>query len=233
MPWLKKIGIISDIHSNLPALEIALHILKRAAVDQVVVCGDVVGYGESPNECCQIIRELNYPVVAGNHDWAVAGLTDYKNHFSDQAREGVEYTLKVISPENLSWLASLPLHYAVGDAEFVHATLVDPEQWWYPIVSDSDNLEGDSPYQDVRKTFDAMRGQVCFVGHSHIPAIFLEMEPDNIEVIDPEEHYYDLKSTRAVIDVSSVGIPRMQPPQATVVLYDMEKHRLFFERFLV
>lgn len=54
--------ILSDIHSNIDAL---LSVIKEIAeregtIDRVLVAGDIVGYGASPNECCDIIRCLIY-----------------------------------------------------------------------------------------------------------------------------------------------------------------------------
>ncbi|MGC8842688.1 MAG: metallophosphoesterase family protein, partial [bacterium] len=63
-----RYGIISDIHSNLPALEVVITYLKNE-VDAFLCLGDIVGYGAQPNECCDIIRELRPICVAGNHDW--------------------------------------------------------------------------------------------------------------------------------------------------------------------
>ncbi len=76
--YMSRIGVIADIHGHLAGLKKALEILEKERVDRLVVCGDVVGYGTSPNECCDRVRALNCPVTAGNHDWAVAGLTEYK-----------------------------------------------------------------------------------------------------------------------------------------------------------
>ena len=73
---MNKIAVLADIHANVAALENALFLIESEAAAEIVICGDVVGYGRYPNECCQIVRDLNCPVVAGNHDWAVADLTE-------------------------------------------------------------------------------------------------------------------------------------------------------------
>jgi len=225
---MDKVGVIADIHSNLPALETALGILKQESVDRIMVCGDVVGYGKYPNECCEMVRTLKYPVVAGNHDWAVAGLTEYKDSHSNRAVEGIDFTKKVITSQNLSWLEGLPLHYREDEMEFVHASLVRPEEWYYlslcvPL--------SDSNRQDVEENFSVMNGQVCFIGHSHVPTIFLEKGPKNIKVITPNDPDYELAGRRAIIDVGSVGEPRTSSKRASLVVYDVENQAISFKRF--
>lgn len=223
-----KMAIIADIHSNLPALEKALDILKEELVDRIAVCGDVVGYGRYPNECCEVVQMLKCPVVAGNHDWAVAGLTEYKESHSDRAIEGIEFTKKVITPKNLSWLQGLPLHYTEDEMEFVHGSLIEPERWYYLILGGSST---DPIWQDIQENFEVMKGQVCFVGHLHVPAIFLEKGPKNIKEISPNKPFYELQGRRAIINVGSIGEPRTSSKMASLVIYEMENQRISFKRF--
>jgi predicted phosphodiesterase len=227
---LSKIGVIADIHGNLPALKKALDILEAAYVDRIVVCGDIVGYGSFPNECCARIRTLNCPVVAGNHDWAVAGLTEYKESHSITAAKGIDYTKEVISEENLRWLQSLPLRHRENGLEFVHSSLVKGEKWYYLT---SHRLSLHSFQQDVRESFSALKGQVCFVGHSHLPRMFLEKQEGEIEVIDPHRAFYELKDHRSIIDTGSVGLPRNRSKQASLVMLDTDHQRVYFENFTI
>jgi predicted phosphodiesterase len=46
-----RIGIISDIHSNLHALRAALDRLGELDVRTIVCLGDIVGYGPHPVDC--------------------------------------------------------------------------------------------------------------------------------------------------------------------------------------
>ena len=227
---MDKIGIISDIHGNHKALEKALDILKEEHVNKIFVCGDIVGYGKYPNECCEKIRALNCEVVAGNHDWAVAGLTEYEDSHSANAIKGIEYAKTVIAPQNLSWLKGLPLYHREDETEFVHASLLDPEGWGYLTLG---SVFQGSAYKDVRETFQKMKGQICFVGHSHIPTIFLEKEHNKIKMIEPSKPSYELRNKRAVIDVGSIGKPRTNSKKATLVIYERKTQKLTFKRFSI
>ena len=225
-----KIAVLADIHSNLKALETAVDIIAEEKVAKTFVCGDVVGYGQQPNQCCELVRSRHFTVVAGNHDWAVAGLTDYKDTHSMAAVTGIENTKAVITPDNLRWLKSLPLCHKEWDAEFVHASLPNPEKWRYLTLG---GAFVESAYRDVHETFMVMKGHVCFVGHSHIPSIFLEKKANRVEVIDPGKAFHELDGKRAVIDVGSVGRPRVSSKKGSVVIYDSEERKVSFRRFKI
>lgn len=225
---MAKVGVISDIHANLSALEEALAILDGEGVGEIFVCGDVVGYGNHPNECCTLLRALRCPVIAGNHDWAVAGRTEYAQSFSDRARLGVERTKEVIEEGHRDWLGSLPLHLEHNGIEFVHSTLVDPAAWRYPMLGKPPE---DSPFEDVRESFVAMRGRLCFVGHSHQPALFLESRTKQVTVLGSDRPVYHLRGRRAIADVGSVGGPRNREGRSSLAVYDEAADEVRFVHF--
>ncbi len=88
-----------------------------------------------------------------------------------------------------------------------------------------------SVWQDVRDNFDVMKRQICFVGHTHIPVIFLEITPKNIKVISPDKDFYELEGKRAIINVGSIGQPRTSSKKASLVIYDREAQKIRFIRF--
>jgi len=69
-----RVLLLSDIHSNLEALEASL--AGAPPYDLVVNLGDIVGYGASPNEVIERSRSLGKFFVRGNHDKASAGIMD-------------------------------------------------------------------------------------------------------------------------------------------------------------
>jgi putative phosphoesterase len=67
-----KLGLISDIHGDAVALELAWNHLVALGVDRIACAGDVVGYGPSPDRVVDFLRERGIPSVRGNHDrWAL------------------------------------------------------------------------------------------------------------------------------------------------------------------
>jgi predicted phosphodiesterase len=225
---MRRVGIISDIHGRVEALKTALQMLGEAAVDKIVVCGDVVGYGFSPNECCEMLRELDCVTLAGNHDWAVVGLTDFEETHSAAAIRGIEFTRRVITSENLDWLRNLPLYFREEEMEFAHASLVKPEEFLYLTLGYSM-----WEWQDVRENFAVMNGTIAFVGHLHYPTLYLEKSHRHVKVINPSNEFYELDGHRAIICVGSVGEPRSNSRKASLVVYDRDARRVWFKRFAV
>ncbi|HEV2909217.1 MAG TPA: metallophosphoesterase family protein, partial [Candidatus Eremiobacteraceae bacterium] len=65
-----RYGILSDVHSNLEALQAVIAEIDAMGVDALLCLGDIVGYGPSPNECCDLLRARGVIAIAGNHDEA-------------------------------------------------------------------------------------------------------------------------------------------------------------------
>ena len=80
-----RIGIFSDVHSNLPALEAAIKAYESERIDRFICLGDVVGYGARPQECADRVRDLAAVTILGNHDAAVSGRMDYSYYYDAAA----------------------------------------------------------------------------------------------------------------------------------------------------
>lgn len=225
-----RLAVISDIHANLQGLNKALSIIDKEHVDKIVVCGDVVGYGHEPNECCDLIRKLGIPVVAGNHDWAVASLTDYSD-FNSRATKGVEYTKKILTAENMSFLKALPLVYQDRNLLFVHSSPIEPEKWNY-LTLDVLSLFY-SYFTDAKSNINEMEERLCFVGHSHVPVIFMQINTDEIIEINPSGDCYFLEGRKGIINVGSVGEPRNLNKVASLVIYDTDTDIVYYKNFLL
>lgn len=125
------LAVLSDIHSNLQALEAVLAECRSRGVTEYCCLGDIVGYGANPVECLQRIRALQCPVVQGNHDY-YAGLGRLDDDVSPLARVGVEYSVSQLSPQDRGWLLSLPAVMRLSDVvTVVHSSLHEPDEWHY------------------------------------------------------------------------------------------------------
>lgn len=122
-----RLAVLADVHGNLPALEAVLERVEAAAVDEVVVAGDLVGYGPWPNECVQRIAALEAIVVAGNHDLIVLGrLSD--DRCWEVARRTQRWTRRRLDASARTYLESLPLRADLRNGVTVaHGSLDDPE----------------------------------------------------------------------------------------------------------
>jgi len=194
-----RIGIISDIHSNLAALECVFSYLDSKKIDEVFCLGDTVGYGPFPNECIEILRNRKTTVIAGNHDWGVIEKIPLKN-FNKMGQKTLRWTQKIITDDNRIFLKSLPLKIIKHNITLVHAEPKDPEQWTY-IVSN----------EDVKEAFKGFTTPICFIGHTHIAAVV------NEDLVGRKLH----KTTRSLINVGSVGQPRDSNPKTSFGILDL------------
>src|SRR5512146_2317838 len=102
-----RLGIFSDVHANYEALSAVLEAYESEAIDVFYCLGDTVGYGGSPNECADLVREVSKITILGNHDAAVSGRMDY-SYYYEAARHALDVHAAMISPENMAWLKALP-----------------------------------------------------------------------------------------------------------------------------
>jgi len=209
-----RYAIISDIHSNLEALQAVLHVIEDLKIDQIICLGDVVGYGPDPNPCLELVMKNCATIITGNHDFACIDMAELEN-FTRYAKEAIEWTVTELSPESFQHLAGLPLTGAIENCFLVHANPGDPRSWDY-ILSLS----------DARYYFSQLQAeyQVCFIGHSHQPIIFMEQMGDNwphyhintgLQTVLQPQHRY-------IINVGSVGQPRDRNPAAAFGIIDTE-----------
>src|SRR6187402_2136359 len=99
---------LTDIHSNLEALDAVLRASSAQRYDSVLVLGDLVGYGADPNAVVDRVRALQpTAIVRGNHDKVAFGL-DQAEGFNTVAKEAAQWMLEVLTPENRDWIAALP-----------------------------------------------------------------------------------------------------------------------------
>jgi diadenosine tetraphosphatase ApaH/serine/threonine PP2A family protein phosphatase len=208
-----KIGILGDIHANTEALRAVVDALRREQVETWVQVGDIVGYGPEPSECIDIVRELGCITCLGNHDAAVLGLLD-TSYFNNFARAAINWTVPRLRPSDLEFLRGLPLVVRRPPFTVVHGTLHLPEQFGYVIsaVEALDSLR----QQDTR---------LCFVGHSHVPAIYLRRDasPQEIHQVTNSESEISYRGfDRVLMNVGSVGQPRDEDPRAAYGLVDTD-----------
>jgi len=202
-------AILSDVHSNLEALEAVLESVAERGADSIICLGDMVGYGANPNEVVDTLRGLENVAVRGNHDHA-ANDPNLDSFFNRWGRAAIAWTRKVLTKENRDYLAALPLTFAQGSVRLVHASPEEPASWRYILGA-----------RGAGEQFDAFEEDLCLIGHSHVP---LTIRSDAAGI--SEEHGNTVKlaeGARYIINVGSVGQPRDGDPRAAYGIYDDER----------
>jgi predicted phosphodiesterase len=204
-----RFAILSDIHSNLEALEAVLADARAQSCTQFVCLGDVVGYNANPSECVKTIQELECPVVKGNHD-EQASIVASTEAFNELAEEAIDWTRARLSAADIAWLADLSLTRQVCDFTIVHATLDSPGQWGY-IFNDLDAMA----------SFTCQHTPLCFFGHTHWPTAFVS-DDDAVRriavgriVLTPGKKYF--------INPGSIGQPRDRDWRAAYCILDTDR----------
>ena len=215
-------AVVSDIHSNLEALTTVLADIEKHGIKTVYCLGDVVGYGPNPSECLDLIINRTKWCVLGNHDYAVFYEPTNFNFGAEQAsfwsREILE-SEKDEDSRNRRWnfLGKLPmrrtLKYKIASnsvpIDFVHASPRRPiNEYIFPDDVYNNPLK-------VRMLFERVK-HVCFVGHTHMPGVFLD-EPDFYLPTELGETYPIIDDEKAIINIGSVGQPRDKDNRASYV----------------
>jgi diadenosine tetraphosphatase ApaH/serine/threonine PP2A family protein phosphatase len=208
-----RILVLSDIHSNLEALQSVL--ADAGPIDEIWCLGDVVGYGPDPNACVELLRSRAHVCIAGNHDWATLGKLDLRD-FNPDAREANLWNRKQLTPENLAYLDALPETVVRGAFTLTHGSPRHPI-WEYIIYASTAEVN-----------FQHFNTPYCFAGHTHTPVIFrLHGGPNETETkteaLPPAlNEGMALRGERLIINPGSVGQPRDGDPRASYALLDDE-----------
>lgn len=213
-----RYGIFSDTHANIEALDAVLGALQNENVERLACIGDTVGYGASPNECCDKIREATAFTILGNHDAAVAGRMDY-SYYYDAARRALDQHAKIVTETNMAWLKELPYEVRENDVAFCHGSPVNLEEFEYIFTTEQASYCLDI-WHDL--------AEVTFIGHSHLCKAFALSEDDVFEVVAPS--FTIRPGHRYIISVGSVGQPRDGNPMASYTIYDTETKTFEFKR---
>jgi predicted phosphodiesterase len=210
-----RVAVLSDIHSNLVALDAVLASL--GTVDAVWHLGDVVGYGPEPDGVVARLTEIGAVGVRGNHDAAAAG-GDEIDWFNPDARAAMEWTRAAIAGRTRDWLTALPERHTEGDFSLVHGSPREP--LWEYIVS----------VPIARANLAVLTTPIGLYGHTHLPMIFAERD-GAVEQIEPGDgSRFGFAGRRALVNPGSVGQPRDGIVTASYLLLNLGEQSCTWRR---
>jgi putative phosphoesterase len=206
-----RVAFISDVHSNLEALEAVLDEVGRM---KVYCCGDIVGYGASPNEVVRVLRDIGATCVLGNHDRA--SLSGDVGDFNPRAGMAAVWTSQHLNDESRAFLVSLPREVATelwGKRVYMAHGSPDDPMWEYVLPSTHTDLF-DYYLQKVG-------ADVMALGHTHLA--FQWRSDTGGLVFNPgsvgQPRTGDTRASFAILSVES-GEARVEARQ---VEYDIER----------
>ena len=220
--------ILSDIHSNLEALEaVVADAQERGGFNEIWCLGDTVGYGPDPDACLDLLRPgvsglggHQLRIVVGNHDHAAVGKMGVEE-FNDAAAAAARWTSSRLSQDHAAFLSGLPLVITQGPFTLVHGSLRDP-LWEYLMSAEA-----------ALGTLKRLTTRFCLVGHTHIPFICRENGGFPKFVEFTEDQVFSLGEERWIINPGGVGQPRDRDPRPSYAIYDsqpatVERHRVTY-----
>ncbi len=197
-----RVAFLADIHGNLPAFEAALAHLKSQSPDAVFLVGDQINRCPWNNEVMDLVNNLGWPAIQGNHELVVGVINTPDNWwpFTERHRFPILWwTQEHLRCEHLAAIRSLPesMHIRFDDAPpifLVHGVPGNPHVGFYPAMSDD----------AARDALADVAEPVIICGHTHRP---LDRQVDDWRIIN----------------AGSVGLPYNGDARAQYVLLDLEK----------
>ncbi len=216
-----RLGIFSDVHANVEAMSAVLEAYKSEKIDVYYCLGDTVGYGGSPNECADLVRETVKKTILGNHDAAVSGRMDY-SYYYEAARHALDAHASMISEANMAWLKGLPYQEKLDDCDVLlcHGSPVRLEEFEYIFAPEQ--------ARECLSIWDKL-GHITLIGHSHLCKVFALTKNAGVEELPPGD--FDLEADKKyIVSVGSVGQPRDFDNRASYTIYDTVKKHFEFKR---
>jgi predicted phosphodiesterase len=210
-----RFAIFGDIHANLEALQAVLADAEENRCTHYVCLGDIVGYNANPHECVEIIRQLECPVVKGNHD-EMAVMVESLDSFNQLAGEALAWTRANLTDDDKEWLREMRMVRQVRDFTVVHATLDTPHRWGYVFNQ-----------LDAAASFSYQHTTVCFFGHTHAARVYIR--GDSVLSL-PFDRVHVEMGKKYFLNVGSVGQPRDGDWRAAYAIYDVAKTSIELRR---
>jgi diadenosine tetraphosphatase ApaH/serine/threonine PP2A family protein phosphatase len=200
-------------------MEAVLADAQKTGYDEVLVLGDLVGYGADPSAVIARTLELSpTAMIRGNHDKVCAGLETAAG-FNEVARRSAEWTAETLSAADLKVLADLPRgpRLVAGDVEICHGATFDEDHYVFSPI-------------DAARSLEAATGRICLFGHTHLPAIYTsEDDPTTTDGVSDDELRLPVRGP-ALINVGSVGQPRDGDSRAAYGILDLDRQTILMRR---
>ena len=210
--------VLTDIHSNLEAMEACVADATSRGFDRAIVLGDLVGYCADPNAVVEGVQSLEpAAMVRGNHDKVACGL-EQPDGFNAVAKRAALWTYDALTPAHRQWLAALPCGPVVVDelVEICHGSPFDEDAYIF------DEL-------DAVRALKTSERPLCLFGHTHWPVTF-ELAGGRVDTIgSPDsvsDHVVLQPGAKYLLNPGSVGQPRDGDPRAAYALVDTSALRV-------
>ncbi len=216
-----RIAFISDIHSNIEALEAVLDEIEKEDISLIVNLGDLVGYNASPGECVDLVQNRQIISILGNHDRAATHL-EFAEGFNILAYQAVVWSANTLLPEHKHFLENLQdTRVLWGRYLLFHGAPENPDAYIFYL------FQAKKAFNYMRKKTAGVR--IAFFGHTHHRAVWQRDVRGKVssldisekpQLLDPEQMY--------LINPGSVGQPRESRCEATYLIFSNDPEMILF-----
>lgn len=169
-----KIGIVTDVHSNVRALNAVLDKFEKIKVDKIICCGDIIGIGPNPEETVQKLIKQNSKLISvqGNHErYIIDGLPemvhDNNRKMSDSEIKNHKWNQNQLSNKSKRFLKSLcisnVLHVGNKKIYIVHYP-IDKNLAYKKFIKLPNNKEQEEMFKDIN-------ADIFLYGHTHVTCV--------------------------------------------------------------
>ncbi len=211
-----KIAVFSDVHSCYSKMAAVFKDMEKYKIDQFVCLGDIIGYGDKPEETIRLLIEKNVISVRGNHELAMFSRR-YLELFPKAIKQPLLDNIAAISTKSIRYLENMPDYLKLKNSHFVHGTPPDKLTTYIYDVTD----------YYLKSLFNNTKEQVFFTGHTHkLKLITYKDQLVYRRRITENRTIHLEKNQKILLNVGSIGFTRDNFDASKYAIYDTTKKQI-------
>ncbi|MCK5164924.1 MAG: metallophosphoesterase family protein [Desulfobacula sp.] len=211
-----KIAVFSDIHSCYSKMAAVFADMEKYQVDRYICLGDIIGYGDKPEETIKLLMEKNVVSVRGNHELAMFN-RDYLEVFPKSIKQPLLNNIAVISNRSVRYLEQTPSYLKFENCHFVHGTPPDKMTTYIYDVSD----------YYLKSVFNNSKEKIFFTGHTHKLKLITYKDKIVLRKRITQNCTIHLEDNQKyLLNVGSIGFSRDNFEESKYAIYDSKKNQI-------
>ncbi len=210
-----KIAVFSDVHSCYSKMAAVFSDMEKYQIDQFICLGDIIGYGDQPEETIKLLMKKNVVSVRGNHELAMFDI-QYLECFPKAIKQPLLNNIVMLSTKSVRYLENTPAYLKLENCHFVHGTPPDKLTTYIYDVSD----------YYLKSLFNNTREQIFFTGHTHKLKLITYKDRIVLRKRITENCTIHLEENQKyLLNVGSIGFSRDDFEASKYAIYDsIKKH---------
>jgi predicted phosphodiesterase len=203
---MKKIGVFTDTHGNLPALKLMLDYFQTQGCEEILHLGDIIDIGPHSKQCFDLITKTpNLTCILGNHDRDFVLNNPFVRPFSHVPTEHKMHVFATMTEDDRQITKRFPLYVTrnIGGQKLLFCHY--PFDW-----NASNTYFDDFPFLPIQNTQTPQNFDLLLKDFQNYDAIFF----------GHKHEYADVVGERVYVNVGSLGCHPNAWAQGIVIEYD-------------